>query len=72
MVGGIFFEEFLTFDTKQFIGFFSGVTIILGGVYGLAPSNEIEDVEVEVDDVSETEGRDRMDSVQSNHRYLSI
>jgi hypothetical protein len=37
--GGIFFEEFMAFDTSQYIGFFCGVTAILTGVYGLAPTD---------------------------------
>eukprot|EP01036_Dinobryon_divergens_P022746 gene22746-31033_t len=35
--GGLYFEEFLTFSITQFIGFSIGVTMILTGVYGLAP-----------------------------------
>ena len=37
--GGIFFEEFMAFDTSQYIGFFCGVVAILTGVYGLAPTD---------------------------------
>lgn len=37
--GGIFFREFETYDAIQFIGFISGVLLILLGVYGLAPND---------------------------------
>jgi hypothetical protein len=37
--GGIFFEEFMVFTPSQFGGFFAGVVLILGGVYGLAPTD---------------------------------
>lgn len=35
--GGIYFEEFNTFSSVQWIGFVIGVMMILGGVFGLAP-----------------------------------
>lgn len=35
--GGIFFEEFLSFTVKQYVGFIVGVLLIFIGVYGLAP-----------------------------------
>ena len=35
--GGLYFEEFLEFSVSQFIGFSIGVSMILTGVYGLAP-----------------------------------
>lgn len=37
LCGGIYFEEFTHFTASQFIGFIFGVSMILGGVYGLAP-----------------------------------
>ena len=37
--GGIFFQEFETYDAIQFVGFLSGVVLILLGVYGLAPND---------------------------------
>jgi magnesium transporter len=40
--GGIFFEEFNSFSASQFAGFFSGVSMILLGVFFLAPSNDME------------------------------
>ena len=39
--GGIYFEEFNSFDTPQYIGFIAGVLMILGGVFLLAPSDVI-------------------------------
>ncbi len=40
--GGLFFKEFEAFDTKQHVGFSSGVVLILIGVYGLAPDSELD------------------------------
>jgi magnesium transporter len=40
--GGLFFREFESFTDTQFIGFFSGVVLILLGVYGLAPDSELD------------------------------
>jgi len=40
--GGIFFKEFNLFSPKQFLGFASGVALILFGVYGLAPDSELD------------------------------
>ena len=37
--GGIYFEEFVGFTYAQYIGFVIGVFMILGGVYGLAPTD---------------------------------
>jgi hypothetical protein len=37
LCGGIYFEEFVGFSTGQFVGFIAGVSMILGGVVGLAP-----------------------------------
>jgi hypothetical protein len=37
LCGGIYFQEFVHFTPTQFAGFFCGVAMILGGVYGLAP-----------------------------------
>ena len=37
--GGIYFGEFLTFGPSQFAGVIIGVLMILGGVYGLAPTD---------------------------------
>ena len=37
--GGIFFQEFNNFDGGQWGGFTAGVVCILGGVYGLAPTD---------------------------------
>ena len=39
LCGGIYFEEFDTFSTTQWIGFCIGVAMILAGVYGLAPKD---------------------------------
>jgi hypothetical protein len=39
LCGGIYFEEFNSFDTSQFIGFVFGVVMILAGVWGLAPTD---------------------------------
>lgn len=36
--GGVYFEEFLQYGTNAWIGFIIGVTMILVGVYGLAPT----------------------------------
>ena len=35
--GGIYFQEFTHFTVSQYIGFIAGVSMILSGVYGLAP-----------------------------------
>jgi hypothetical protein len=37
LCGGIYFQEFVHFTLVQYIGFIVGVSLILGGVYGLAP-----------------------------------
>jgi hypothetical protein len=37
LCGGIYFKEFDHFTPSQFVGFTCGVSMILGGVYGLAP-----------------------------------
>ena len=37
--GGIFFEEFLTYNGSQWTGFVFGVLLICVGVYGLAPQD---------------------------------
>ena len=37
--GGIYFGEFMTFGPPQFAGVIIGVLMILGGVYGLAPTD---------------------------------
>ena len=42
LCGGIFFKEFHTFTDKQFAGFSAGVSLILFGVYGLAPDAELD------------------------------
>lgn len=42
LCGGIFFKEFHTFTDKQFAGFSAGVSLILFGVYGLAPDTELD------------------------------
>eukprot|EP01034_Spumella_vulgaris_P028242 gene28242-35065_t len=39
--GGIYFEEFNKFTTSQWIGFVIGVSMILSGVYGLAPTDMV-------------------------------
>ena len=39
--GGLYFQEFLEFSGGEFAGFFVGVALILGGVYGLAPSDMV-------------------------------
>ena len=39
MCGGIYFEEFVGYDSTQYSGFGVGVIMILGGVYGLAPTD---------------------------------
>ena len=39
MCGGIYFEEFQNFTASQYVGFVVGVLMILGGVYGLAPTD---------------------------------
>ncbi len=39
VAGGIFYEEFAKFTGPQYGGFFTGVVIILAGVYGLAPTD---------------------------------
>ena len=39
MCGGIYFEEFENFTVSQYAGFIIGVLMILGGVYGLAPTD---------------------------------
>jgi hypothetical protein len=39
--GGIYFNEFDSFDEGQWIGFIIGVSMILGGVYGLAPTHVV-------------------------------
>jgi len=36
--GGIYFEEFDTFDANQFIGFIFGVLTVCGGLYFLSPA----------------------------------
>lgn len=51
MCGGLYFQEFVHFSTAQFIGFGIGVTMILSGVYGLAPT----DVQLEVGEEDEDE-----------------
>ena len=40
--GGVFFKEFHAFSGKQFLGFASGVALILAGVYGLAPDSDLD------------------------------
>ena len=39
LCGGIYFEEFEGFNSSQYIGFVFGVVMILGGVFGLAPTD---------------------------------
>ena len=39
LCGGIFFEEFSEYTVTMYIGFVVGVGMILGGVYGLAPTD---------------------------------
>ena len=39
LCGGIFFQEFLLFTSTMWVGFIFGVLMILGGVYGLAPTD---------------------------------
>ena len=39
LCGGIFFSEFNTFTPQAAIGFFVGIVVVFGGVYGLAPVN---------------------------------
>lgn len=50
LCGGIYFEEFETFTAKQFSGFIIGVLMILGGVYGLAPSDGVVKIAPEEDE----------------------
>jgi hypothetical protein len=42
LLGGLFFEEFDSFTVTQFVGFIVGVLLIVVGVYGLAPDNELD------------------------------
>lgn len=53
--GGIFFQEFNNFDGGQWAGFTAGVVCILGGVYGLAPTD--------VDTMGDTPGGDKAKAV---------
>jgi hypothetical protein len=42
LCGGIFFKEFAAFNDQQWAGFIVGAVCIIGGVFFLAPNNEIE------------------------------
>ena len=41
LCGGIYFREFIEFTPGQWVGFIFGVSMILGGVYGLAPTDMV-------------------------------
>jgi hypothetical protein len=49
LCGGLYFREFVHFSPIQFVGFCAGVTLILSGVYGLAPT----DMQLQVPEVAE-------------------
>ena len=53
--GGIYFEEFLSFGPSQFAGVIIGIVMILGGVYGLAPT----DVHITVKEMIDTKGEEK-------------
>ena len=53
LCGGIYFQEFDNFTTTMYIGFVIGVLMILGGVYGLAPTDvQIQPGKVEAETAS--------------------
>lgn len=62
--GGIFFLEFAAFDGAQYAGFCCGATLILSGVYFLAPPNTMDVGPQEAEEVP-GELRDRTTSVGS-------
>lgn len=55
VAGGIFFQEFLLFNTTQYIGFCIGAFCILLGVYFLAPANDMTagEGDIELQDIDE-------------------
>ena len=76
--GGIYFQEFETFNSSQWGGFVAGVLMILGGVFGLAPLDDdlvtCEDSDnKDANEESVNNSRDSTNSVDSrlsrNSRY---